>query len=228
MRVGRKPRAAAPTGRPPRLVTSSGGRTRRSPRRRVAETDEFVDNRAKRLLADTRRMPMSLTQDIGRFVADLTFERLPSRAVEVARVGFIDCIATMIAGAGDPAPQLLRKILDPRPGVATLYFTGETAPAPEAAWVNGTAAHALDYDDVASLRGHPSTRPGLPVHVPRLRAALPGRGCAALHGLGRRRLRQCPLRELLRDPGVRAPRPATVCDPGRSAARGLRLHRGLV
>ncbi|MBN8902209.1 MAG: MmgE/PrpD family protein, partial [Rhodospirillales bacterium] len=30
------------------------------------------------------------------------------------------------------------------------------APAPEAAWINGTAAHALDYDDVA-LRGHPST-----------------------------------------------------------------------
>ena len=29
-------------------------------------------------------------------------------------------------------------------------------PAPEAAWINGTAAHALDYDDVA-LRGHPST-----------------------------------------------------------------------
>ena len=31
------------------------------------------------------------------------------------------------------------------------------SPAPEAAWINGTAGHALDYDDVASLRGHPST-----------------------------------------------------------------------
>ena len=29
-------------------------------------------------------------------------------------------------------------------------------PAPEAAWINGTAGRALDYDDVA-LRGHPST-----------------------------------------------------------------------
>src|SRR5262249_1144893 len=34
--------------------------------------------------------------------------------------------------------------------------TGETSTAPEAAWINGTAAHALDYDDVA-VRGHPST-----------------------------------------------------------------------
>jgi 2-methylcitrate dehydratase PrpD len=37
-----------------------------------------------------------------------------------------------------------------------LTFGERHAPAPEAAWINGTAAHALDYDDVA-LRGHPST-----------------------------------------------------------------------
>jgi 2-methylcitrate dehydratase PrpD len=102
-------------------------------------------------------MMMALTQDLGRFVADLSFERLPKDAIEVARTGFIDCIATMIAGAPDPAPQLLRQALQPTGGEATLYFTGERSPAPEAAWINGTAGHALDYDDVASLRGHPST-----------------------------------------------------------------------
>jgi 2-methylcitrate dehydratase PrpD len=102
-------------------------------------------------------MIMALTQDLGRFVADLSFERLPQDAAEVARTGFIDCIATMIAGAPDPAPQLLRKALNPVGGEATLYFTGERSPSPEAAWINGTAGHALDYDDVASLRGHPST-----------------------------------------------------------------------
>ena len=73
----------------------------------------------------------------------------------MARVGFIDTIATMIAGAHDREPQLLRKALDPAGGEATLYFTGERSPAPEAAWINGAAGHALDYDDVASL---PSTR----------------------------------------------------------------------
>src|SRR5260370_1581126 len=100
---------------------------------------------------------MSLTQDLGRFVADVSFERLPAAAIDVARIGFIDCIATMIAGAGDPAPQLLREALRPAGGEATLYFSGERAPAPEAAWINGTAGHAFDYDDVAALRGHPST-----------------------------------------------------------------------
>ena len=99
---------------------------------------------------------MPLTRDLGAFVAELSFERLPREAVETARLGFIDTIATMIAGARDAAPQLLRQALAPPPGPATLYFTGDTAPAPEAAWINGTAAHALDYDDVA-VRGHPST-----------------------------------------------------------------------
>jgi 2-methylcitrate dehydratase PrpD len=100
---------------------------------------------------------MSLTQDLGRFVANVSFERLPAEAVDVARIGFIDCVATMIAGAGDPAPQLLREALQPAGGEATLYFSGKCASAPEAAWINGTAGHALDYDDVAALRGHLST-----------------------------------------------------------------------
>src|SRR5438309_8510826 len=99
---------------------------------------------------------MALTQELGRFVANLTFEKLPAEAVEIARTGFIDTVATMIAGAHDPAPQLLRKGLQPRPGAASLYFSGETGAAPEAAWINGAAGHALDYDDVG-CRGHVST-----------------------------------------------------------------------
>jgi 2-methylcitrate dehydratase PrpD len=99
---------------------------------------------------------MPLTQELGRFAAGLTFEKLPAEAVEVARTGIIDTVATMIAGAHDPAPQLLRRGLNPAPGQASLYFSGETATAPEAAWINGTAGHALDYDDVG-CRGHVST-----------------------------------------------------------------------
>src|ERR1044071_903185 len=99
---------------------------------------------------------MALTQELGRFVANLTYEKLPKEAVEIARTGFIDTIATMIAGAHDQAPQLLRKGLAPAPGPASLYFSGESSTAPEAAWINGTAGHALDYDDVG-CRGHVST-----------------------------------------------------------------------
>jgi 2-methylcitrate dehydratase PrpD len=103
---------------------------------------------------ESRSLP--LTQALGRFVSELAFDHLPADAVKTACLGFTDCVGTMIAGSSEPAVQILRKTLaDGRPGEATLYFSGERCPAPEAAWINGTAAHALDYDDVA-LRGHPS------------------------------------------------------------------------
>ena len=46
-------------------------------------------------------------------------------------------------------------MLAPAGDEATLLFGAGRASAPEAAWINGTAAHALDFDDVAQ-RGHPS------------------------------------------------------------------------
>ena len=99
---------------------------------------------------------MSLTSDLGHFVSGLSFDRLPADVIDIAKTGFIDCVGTMIAGRGEEAPQILKNVLNPGGGEASLYFSGQPAPAPEAAWINGTAAHALDFDDVA-LRGHPST-----------------------------------------------------------------------
>ncbi len=96
------------------------------------------------------------TLALAKFVADLSPNKIPEEAMRIARMGFIDCIGTMIAGRNDPAPQILRKVLDAAPGPASVYFSDLRSTAPEAAWINGTAAHALDYDDVA-LRGHPST-----------------------------------------------------------------------
>jgi 2-methylcitrate dehydratase PrpD len=99
---------------------------------------------------------MPLTQDLGQFVSDLSPNRVPEEAARIARTGFIDCIGVMFAGRDEDPTRILRDVLQPAEGPATLYFSDQKAGAPEAAWINGTAAHALDYDDVA-LRGHPST-----------------------------------------------------------------------
>ena len=99
---------------------------------------------------------MALTRDLGQFVSDLSPNRVPDAAAAIARTGFIDCIGVMVAGRDEEPTRLLQEVLQPTPGPATLYFSEQTAGAPEAAWINGVAAHALDYDDVA-LRGHPST-----------------------------------------------------------------------
>jgi 2-methylcitrate dehydratase PrpD len=101
-------------------------------------------------------MTTPLTRDLAAFVSQLRYEDIPPDAVKVVHTGFADCVGVMLAGAMEPAPQLLQTVLAPPPGEATLLFGQGTAPAPEAAWINGTAAHALDFDDVA-LKGHPST-----------------------------------------------------------------------
>ena len=99
---------------------------------------------------------MELTRHLGRFVADLSANHLPEDAVRVARMGFIDTIGTMMVGRKEASVRIMTEVLAPAEGPATLTFGARKATAPEAAWINGTAAHALDYDDV-SLRGHPST-----------------------------------------------------------------------
>ena len=99
---------------------------------------------------------MPLTQHLGQFVASLSPNHLPEEVVKIARLGFIDTIGTMIAGRDEESVRIMTGVLAPQDGAATLTFGARKIAAPEAAWINGTAAHALDYDDV-TLRGHPST-----------------------------------------------------------------------
>jgi 2-methylcitrate dehydratase PrpD len=103
-----------------------------------------------------KKQHMPLTQTLGQFIADLSPNRISEAAMRVAQLGFIDCIGTMIAGRNEDSVRILQGVLSPPRGPASITFGPLRAAAPEAAWINGTAAHALDYDDVG-LRGHPST-----------------------------------------------------------------------
>jgi len=96
---------------------------------------------------------MRLTEDLARFVADLRFEDLPSGALPFIRIGFTDTFATWVAGRHSQEARLLRAALEPAPGACRLLVDQGTASAPDAACINATAAHALDYDDAAQ-RGH--------------------------------------------------------------------------
>jgi 2-methylcitrate dehydratase PrpD len=102
---------------------------------------------------------MGLTQAIAAFVAEPGLDAVPEDAAAIIRSGFIDTIGTMIAGREEPAVRLLAAQLAERGGSAceaTLLLGPGRAYSADAALLNGTAAHALDYDDVA-IGGHPST-----------------------------------------------------------------------
>ena len=103
-------------------------------------------------------MTQPLTAAYGAFIAQLEFKALPQAVVDVAKQGFTDCVGVMLAGSREPVTAAVEKVLlaDQSAGPASLYFSSKRASAPAAAWINGTAAHALDYDDVALKGSHPS------------------------------------------------------------------------
>jgi len=97
---------------------------------------------------------MGLTRDLGDFIARTTYRDLPAEGIAVAKLGFVDCVGVMLAGSVEPVAEIVaRTVLDgcEKPE-ASIFFTSRRAPAPLAAWVNGTAAHALDYDDAGGHR----------------------------------------------------------------------------
>jgi 2-methylcitrate dehydratase PrpD len=91
----------------------------------------------------------------------------PDAARARALEAIIDTIGVALAGAGEPAARIVHATLvnvgatDPLRGASGpgcgIWGTGLRAPAPDAALANGTAAHALDFDDMCFVSlAHPS------------------------------------------------------------------------
>lgn len=105
-------------------------------------------------------MTTALTQEIGAFIAGVTFDDIPPEACEVVKLGTIDAIGTMMPGRIEPVVEILDRSyrMENEPAEARLFMGNERVSAPLAALLNATAMHVLDFDDVAlPLGGHPST-----------------------------------------------------------------------
>jgi len=94
---------------------------------------------------------------LGRFTAELSWETLPGQVRERALLMLADTLGVAVAGARTPE---LRRLLDawaPPAGDATVLGTGRRAGADDAAWLNGTAACALELDEGNKhAQGHPA------------------------------------------------------------------------
>lgn len=100
---------------------------------------------------------LDITRQSAEFVAGISHAALPDRCVEAAKIGFVDCIGVMIAGAGEEPVRIVSAMAPTslQNDAAPEIPSGRNLSAADAALVNGVAAHVLDYDDVA-LAGHPS------------------------------------------------------------------------
>lgn len=106
-----------------------------------------------------------LADVITAFSTGLSFDELPAAAIEAAKRSILDTVAVAVAGTRSRAGQSAIKAFTARGdgGPATVLGTPFRAHPSMAALVNGTIAHALDFDDVwadddgvLAWRGHPS------------------------------------------------------------------------
>ena len=101
----------------------------------------------------------SVIEQLAGYVTSETFNRLPAATVVAARRAILDTLGVTLAGAVEPTAERVRAMIEHRRAgqEATIVGTSLRAAVEDAALANGTASHALDYDDVqASLSGHPS------------------------------------------------------------------------
>jgi 2-methylcitrate dehydratase PrpD len=101
---------------------------------------------------------MALALELAKRINALTFATLPPEAIHWAKIGILDTVGVTLAGAREDCARIVDGIAARGAAGPSLIFGGNRRTAPlEAALVNGTASHALDFDDMTNnLGGHPS------------------------------------------------------------------------
>jgi 2-methylcitrate dehydratase PrpD len=112
---------------------------------------------------DAQIVPPELTQRLTDYGMSVQWSDLPADVQTIAKQCFLDWLGVTIAGWDEPTVTILLASIDGDAGgkCATLIGDGTKSSARDAAFVNGAASHALDYDDV-----HPPSRvhPSAPVY----------------------------------------------------------------
>lgn len=106
---------------------------------------------------------MNLGSRIARFVVETEYETLPPPALTAAKTAVLDCVGVTLAGSKEPSAKICAQIArrESTREEATVLGQGFKSSALHAAFANGTAAHALDFDHSFTLMGQP-TAPIIP------------------------------------------------------------------
>src|SRR4029434_1616137 len=102
---------------------------------------------------------MDVTAKIARFVADTQFEKIPSKAIDTAKLAVRDCLGVALAGSKEEDAKICAEIArqEQAKEESTVIGQGFKSSALNAALANGTAAHAMDFDHSFTLMGQPTS-----------------------------------------------------------------------
>ncbi len=98
-----------------------------------------------------------LTERLAKLV--LETREIPDAAVSAAKDAFVDTLGVALAGSLEECAEIAQRWVQQQgsASVAPIWGTHVKSSALDAAFANGIASHALDFDDsLPTLRGHPS------------------------------------------------------------------------
>ena len=102
---------------------------------------------------------INLTHRLAEYVIHTEYPNIPEDAIKKAKLCLLDWIGVTLAGAKEPISDITFDLADflGGKGQATILGKGLKTNLLFASLVNGTSAHALDFDDVhIKSSGHPS------------------------------------------------------------------------
>jgi 2-methylcitrate dehydratase PrpD len=101
----------------------------------------------------------TILEQIATRICDFDLNAISPEAYRLAKTAIIDTLGVTIAGASEPCTTLLLATpgVATAPGTCSIVGTSRQTSALDATFINGTASHALDYDDFSQpMGGHQS------------------------------------------------------------------------
>src|SRR5215470_6235807 len=116
----------------------------------------YVNSQA-RLPAD--QAGSSLISNLSRFITTTRYDTIPLTVLESAKIAIMDCLGVAVAGAREESAQITGRLArdEGAKEEATIYGQRFKSSAQQAAFVNGTAAHAHDFDHSFIVGGQPTS-----------------------------------------------------------------------
>lgn len=104
---------------------------------------------------DPSNAELTLLQSLAQRVHAFEKRQLTKAAIAQARACILDAIGVTLAGYPEACTQILLKTpgVATAPGPALIFGTARRTSALDAALINGTASHALDFDDFSGIMG---------------------------------------------------------------------------
>jgi 2-methylcitrate dehydratase PrpD len=103
------------------------------------------------------------TKKVARFISETTIEKIPAEAIAMAKKAFLDYIGVTVGGSAENVSKIMFEYVKNGGGKAEagIFCQPFKTSAELAALANGTAGHALDFDDTIPGSVHYNLHPSV-------------------------------------------------------------------